>query len=76
MSDTRSTAERMASLRAAASAYQLLVFQASQLRERRDSIALGLVDDGVSWREVAKAAGFENPYIAALKRKRKERTRA
>jgi hypothetical protein len=63
-----------ARLRSIANDYRLLVLQATQLRERRDSIALALIDAGATWRDVAEAAGFENPYIAELKRKRGSRT--
>jgi len=62
----------IARLRSLASDYRLLVFQAAQLRELRDGLALRLIDGGATWREVAEAAGFENPYIAQLKRKRED----
>jgi hypothetical protein len=65
------TPTELARLRAIASDYRLLVLQATQLRERRDNIALYLIDAGETWRDVADAAGFENPYIAELKRKRR-----
>jgi hypothetical protein len=38
-------------------------------RAKRDAIALALIDGGWTWREVADAARFANPYIATLKRK-------
>jgi hypothetical protein len=61
-----------ARLRAVAEECRLLAFQWHMLTERRDLIALDLVDDGETWRDVAEAAGFENPYIAELKRKREK----
>lgn len=36
-------------------------------RDVRDARALALVEAGHSWRAVAEAAGFANPYIAQLK---------
>lgn len=41
----------------------------SSARERRDRLALRLVSEGFTWREVAAAAGFANPYITHLKKK-------
>ena len=38
-------------------------------RRERDDLALRLVDQGHTWREVADAAGFANPYIATLKKR-------
>jgi hypothetical protein len=38
-------------------------------RDRRDRAALELVAEGHTWREVAAAAGFANPYIRHLKQK-------
>jgi hypothetical protein len=58
----------MARLRALAGDYRLLVLQASSLRGLRDALALELVDEGATWREVAEAAGFED---AELGRKRR-----
>jgi hypothetical protein len=51
---------------------RLLSLQLIQLRGLRDKVALDLVDDGVTWRDVAEAAGFENPYIAQLQARRAE----
>lgn len=41
-----------------------------QARAQRDATALSLVDAGLSHRQVAEIAGFKNPYITALKRRR------
>ena len=41
-----------------------------ELTEIRDRLALELVDEGATWRQTATAAGFNNPYIAELKRRR------
>jgi hypothetical protein len=60
----------IARLRSLGEDCRLLSLQLIQLRERRDAVALSLVDEGVTWREVAEAAGFENPYIAQLKARR------
>lgn len=47
--------------------------QMAEAREYRDGLALAAVDAGFTWREVAEAAGFANPYIAHLKRRREQR---
>jgi hypothetical protein len=39
-------------------------------RAHRDEIALRLIDEGETWRDVAALAGFTNPNIAALKKRR------
>ena len=64
--------ERYAALRAVAQDCRLLALQYRQLTERRDGLALRLVDDGETWREVAEAAGFANPHIAQLKQRRQQ----
>jgi hypothetical protein len=63
------TSVEYARLRALAEEYRLGVFSLMELRNLRDALALKLVDEGETWRDVAEAAGFENPYIAELKRK-------
>ena len=39
------------------------------VRDSRDRMALRLIEQGHTWREVAAAGGFANPYIAALKKR-------
>lgn len=56
-------------LRSLASDYRIAASTLTQLRMRRDALALELVESGETWRKVAEAAGFENPYLAQLKRK-------
>ena len=51
-----------------------LEYRLERARERRDALALAAVDRGHTWRAVANAAGFANPYIARLKRTWRERT--
>jgi hypothetical protein len=43
-------------------------------REERDELALAAIDTGATWRAVADAAGFANPYIARLKNRRESVT--
>jgi hypothetical protein len=64
-----STSEQLARLRALAEDCRILTLQLIQLRKRRDAVALALVNDGLTWREVAEAAGFANPYLAELKKR-------
>lgn len=60
----------MERLRRLSVSYAVLRLRSLQLAEERDALALSLIDAGATWRDVADAAGFENPYIAALKKKR------
>lgn len=60
----------LAQLRDAADELSGLEAAAFPLRRKRDRLALTLIDLGVSWRDVADAADFENPYIAKLQRDR------
>jgi len=46
-----------------------LEYELQQRREYRDRIALRLVEEGYTWRDVASVAGFKNPYIATLKKR-------
>ena len=62
--------DRFLLLRIEADACRRLEYELEQRRESRDRMALGLVDEGYSWRDVASVAGFKNPYIATLKRRR------
>ena len=57
-------------LRNAARQCDHLEYLLTQRRNERDELALRLVDEGHTWREVASAAGFANPYMAALKKRR------
>lgn len=57
-------------LRIEADACRRLEYELEQRRDSRDRIAMRLVDDGYTWRDVAHVAGFKNPYIATLKRRR------
>lgn len=63
------SAELVRALRVAAQECDDLAVLLEQARERRDALALRLVDAGKTWREVASIAGFANHYIAALKRR-------
>lgn len=61
--------DRFLLLRIEADACRRLEYELEQRRESRDRIALRLVDEGYTWRDVASVAGFKNPYIAALKKR-------
>jgi hypothetical protein len=55
---------------AAGTAYKALEKTMRAVREQRDRIALELLDEGYTYRQVAYAAGFKNPYLTQLKRRR------
>ena len=57
-------------LRIEADRCRRLEYELERARESRDRIALALVDADYTWRDVAAVAGFKNPYIATLKRRR------
>lgn len=56
-------------LRIEADACARLEYELAQRRASRDRYALRLVEEGFTWRDVARVAGFKNTYIAQLKRK-------
>lgn len=45
-----------------------LDYRMSEIRRKRDAIALRLIDEGAAWREVVEVMGFSNLFNAALKR--------
>jgi hypothetical protein len=51
-------------------AIERLEYELTQRRQRRDRLALVLVDAGYTWRAVAAVAGFKNSYIRHLKKDR------
>lgn len=57
-------------LRELASKCERLESELEMDQRARNREALRLVDAGWTWREVAAAAGFANPYIATLIRQR------
>jgi len=75
-SDTERTSmsvqEDRAALRARSAKCRQLSLQLAQAREARNTLALRLLDAGLSWREVADDAGFKNPYLADLKERAAE----
>lgn len=60
--------DEMALLRSLATVCRKRSRELEQWRTRRDKLALHLVEQGETWRAVADAAGFANPYIAELKK--------
>jgi hypothetical protein len=57
-------------LRAIGARCEVRARELDQWRDRRDRLALKLIDRGFTWRQVAEAAGFGNSYIAELKKRR------
>lgn len=49
--------------------------QLKKKREKRNKLALELIDQGVSFRKVADHAGFKNPYLVQLRRKANVKTK-
>jgi hypothetical protein len=66
--------DKRTELRRIAAELGRLDYKARYWRGKRDAIILRLVADGVTWREVADAAGIAHPYIAQLKKRAKART--
>ncbi len=65
------TSDPFVLLRIAARSCERLAYELEQRRAERDRLALALIEDGHTWREVAGVAGFANPYIAELKRRQR-----
>ena len=73
MTDREQTRRRLASI---SSELVTLDLRQRALRRERDELALALIEEhGLTWRETAALAGFENPYIAKLLREHQAEVR-